>query len=94
MQSAENPVENGQHTAEISIEMLWVHRMVDLMMRGAHHYTAQQTGKWNPNMRMLQVNDEVDCQNHEYVGIPNRKLMGSHPRHTTDHRWSGRDRSL
>ena len=75
VQGPEHPVPQREAASQILVEMRRIARVVNLMMGRAHEQPAQPSGKCNPDLRMLQVNINIDEEHEDDVVLREPVLM-------------------
>jgi hypothetical protein len=75
VQGPEHPVPQREAASQILVEMRRIARVVNLMMGRAHEQPAQPSGKCNPDLRMLQVDVNIDEEHEDDVVLREPVLM-------------------
>ena len=68
VERAEQPVPKRQAAAEILVEVPWVVRVMNLMMRRTEDDATQPTGHWDPQMRMLEMSEDPHERDEDDAG--------------------------
>jgi hypothetical protein len=77
VQGPEHPVPQREAASQILVEMRRIARVVNLMMGRAHEQPAQPSGKCDPDLRMLQVDVNIDEEHEDDVVLRDPVLMGA-----------------